>query len=251
MATKKKAAPVTKGTPRKTIETSDLLLEKIEKLELDIDHLQDQLTTYIDSDANAYSNLVFDVRELEGRIEDLEFAIDESDEEQPVEVGAAHECLEYEWPDNDDDEIDAPKYEWRDGKLVDTKRQLPTTLNEYADKCHTAALDNGWWAYHDGGPDAATFDSMAKEISDKLLMIHAEVSEATEELRDSGEFCDIEESWQIPPDEKPVGFASEIADILIRTFDLAGAVGIDLDAEVNKKVEYNKTRGHRHGGKRI
>lgn len=48
---------------------------------------------------------------------------------------------------------------------------------------------------------------------------------------------------------KPEGFASELADVLIRVFDLAGALGIDLEDAVQSKMAYNKTRPHRHGGK--
>jgi hypothetical protein len=46
---------------------------------------------------------------------------------------------------------------------------------------------------------------------------------------------------------KPVGFMSELADIVIRVFDLTGALGGDLDAAVRYKMAYNKTRKHKHG----
>lgn len=54
---------------------------------------------------------------------------------------------------------------------------------------------------------------------------------------------------------KPEGFGIELADALIRQGDLAEALtqaGIPIDLEycVRLKAAYNKTRPHRHGGKR-
>jgi len=43
---------------------------------------------------------------------------------------------------------------------------------------------------------------------------------------------------------------SELADIVIRVYDLAGALGIDLDAAIEVKHQYNVGRPYRHGGKR-
>lgn len=51
-------------------------------------------------------------------------------------------------------------------------------------------------------------------------------------------------------DAKPEGLASELADIVIRVCDTAGALGIDLQRAVAEKLAYNRARPHRHGGKR-
>lgn len=42
----------------------------------------------------------------------------------------------------------------------------------------------------------------------------------------------------------------ELADAIIRILDYCGYAGIDIDAAVERKHEYNKTRPYRHGGKR-
>ena len=68
-----------------------------------------------------------------------------------------------------------------------------------------------------------------------LALITSEVSEALEDFR---------------KDEKE-HFAEEIADVLIRVLDLTGGMGIDIDEEVAKKLEINKKRGFRHGGKKV
>jgi hypothetical protein len=40
-----------------------------------------------------------------------------------------------------------------------------------------------------------------------------------------------------------------IKAICIRVFDLSGAKRIDLEAEIKKKMERNKDRAYKHGGK--
>ncbi len=49
---------------------------------------------------------------------------------------------------------------------------------------------------------------------------------------------------------KPIGVASEAADIFIRLLDFCDAWGIDLENEYEKKMAYNRTRAVRHGGKK-
>jgi hypothetical protein len=49
---------------------------------------------------------------------------------------------------------------------------------------------------------------------------------------------------------KPEGVGSEFADIFIRLLDDCDRFGIDLRAEYERKMSYNRTRAYRHGGKR-
>lgn len=73
------------------------------------------------------------------------------------------------------------------------------------------------------------------KIPAKLALITSEVSEALEAYRK----------------EDSANFAEELADTLIRVLDLASGLGIDLDSAVTAKLEKNKQRGYRHGGKRV
>lgn len=50
---------------------------------------------------------------------------------------------------------------------------------------------------------------------------------------------------------KPEGVPSELADIIIRVLDMCGWYGIDIEAAVAEKMEYNETRSYRHGGKSL
>lgn len=49
---------------------------------------------------------------------------------------------------------------------------------------------------------------------------------------------------------KPLGVASEAADIFIRLLDFCETWNIDLEDEYEKKMAYNRTRAVRHGGKK-
>jgi NTP pyrophosphatase (non-canonical NTP hydrolase) len=68
-----------------------------------------------------------------------------------------------------------------------------------------------------------------------LALVHTEVSEAVEAFRH---------------DDKE-NFIEELADVIIRVLDCAGGLGMDIDEAIRAKLEKNKTRGFRHGGKRV
>lgn len=68
-----------------------------------------------------------------------------------------------------------------------------------------------------------------------LALIHSEVSEALEGFRH---------------DDK-ANFEEELADILIRVLDCAAGLDIDIDSAVEAKLEKNKKREFKHGGKRV
>lgn len=68
-----------------------------------------------------------------------------------------------------------------------------------------------------------------------LCLIHSEVSKALEDFRkDNREH-----------------FAEEIADVMIRCLDLCAGQNIDIEKEILAKLEKNKLRGFRHGGKKV
>lgn len=112
------------------------------------------------------------------------------------------------------------------------------TMQDIVRKAHDNAARKGFW---DGAPlDAAT---RRHYLAAKLALIHSEVSEALEDLRKGAMETTVEDSG------KPVGFPTELADIVIRVADLAGYLGIDLGYEVDRKMEYNTSRPKMHGKK--
>jgi NTP pyrophosphatase (non-canonical NTP hydrolase) len=109
-------------------------------------------------------------------------------------------------------------------------REYSITLNQTAKRAHEMAVKKKFWV----GP--------AGEVSRKLLLIHAEVSEAAEELRrqDGGKA-------RIGEGGKPEGIASEVADVVIRALDLLYYLCPDVEDIVKAKMEYNSTRPDMHG----
>lgn len=136
-------------------------------------------------------------------------------------------------------------------------------FNELAKEVHQNAVEHGWW------DEPRTFGEI-------VALCHSELSEALEEFRagrpmvwkecfakdpvDSDTvWCgapETQECYSLLKDkeceyrgEKPEGIAVEMADCIIRILDWAGKEKIDMDAIIRQKMEYNKTRPYRHGGK--
>ena len=104
-------------------------------------------------------------------------------------------------------------------------------INKLIEKSHDIAISKGWW-------------DQEREIPELIALIHSELSEALEEYRVS-ENLDIRYK-----NNKPEGFVVELADVLIRIFDLSGKYKIDLNKALETKLKYNETREYRHGNKK-
>lgn len=131
-------------------------------------------------------------------------------------------------------------------------------LNCIAADIHSMARAKGWWA--DAASDEDVFASAEERldmdrclIAEKLLMIHSEISEATEELRTAKSIDDLSAVDFADPDDssKPTGFAVELADTIIRILDLAAFLEIDIENALAEKIVFNGSRPYRHGGKRL
>lgn len=122
------------------------------------------------------------------------------------------------------------------------------TITNFCNEIHAWAVVKGWYK---PGQFADTKNPV--EVASKLALVHSEVSEALEEVRD-GHF-DFYESKVIPG--KPEGAIIELADIVIRCMNLAsslqaeGLVTMSLEEAVECKMAYNQKRPYKHGGKAI
>ena len=97
------------------------------------------------------------------------------------------------------------------------------------DFCHGIAKESGWWNQDD--PNTDTRNPL--HFSNKLALIHSEVSEAMEGDRKS--LMDD----KLPHREM---MEVELADAVIRIFDLAGGYGMDLPGAIAEKLAFNTQR---------
>lgn len=102
-------------------------------------------------------------------------------------------------------------------------------LTVVGDEIHANKLRHGW--------KVTTSEDWENqhEIPAILMLIVSELAEALEAFRKG---------------DRP-NFDEELADVAIRLIGLTHGMGIDLKATILAKVEKNRHREHRHGGKRV
>lgn len=97
-------------------------------------------------------------------------------------------------------------------------------------EAHKTAVGKGWW-------------DKPVEQGTSIALMHSELSEALEALRVGN-----------PPDDKIpefLGVEAELADVIIRILDFAEYHKYDVIGAMMAKIKMNKTRSHRHGGKKF
>jgi NTP pyrophosphatase (non-canonical NTP hydrolase) len=90
--------------------------------------------------------------------------------------------------------------------------------------------------------DAHDIDQQRLQVAHRLLLINTEVTEVWEKVRHGFAFTDI---WTT--DKGPQGIPIELADVIIRTADLAQTLGVDLGPAIESKMAFNDTRELLHG----
>lgn len=106
------------------------------------------------------------------------------------------------------------------------------------DEAHRNAVDKGFYGDvravetgHFTDPHDADAVMLRLKLA-RLALIGTEVSEAVEALRKGASTGEV---------------GDELADIVIRTMDLAGFLGVDLESAIEEKMERNRQRPRMHG----
>ena len=115
-------------------------------------------------------------------------------------------------------------------------------LNNFCYKANKIATEKGFW----DSTTSAMSDSISAGgfvqdildafISQKIALIMSECGEALEAMRKN----------HYGLEEKDT-FEDELADVFIRLADLCGQCDIDIERQIEWKMELNKTRGAKHG----
>lgn len=111
-------------------------------------------------------------------------------------------------------------------------------LEELQEELHGLAKRKGW--YDDP-------ETEAQFVNRACANLHDEVSEFHEAFREDRLWkpCDKAEKM-----ESPLNCAEEeLADLVIRAFDMAGKLQVNLANAIRVKHLYNSSRPYRHGGK--
>lgn len=101
------------------------------------------------------------------------------------------------------------------------------SINELVKEIHQNNVDAGWWT------DLATGQKKDRNVGELLCLVHSEISEAMEGIRKN-----------LKDDKLPHRsmFEVELADAIIRIFDIAGAYNLDLGGAMQEKIDFNKSR---------
>lgn len=116
-------------------------------------------------------------------------------------------------------------------------------ITDVSNIIHQSCIDAGWYT------DLETAEPLERNIPEMLCLIHSEISEALEAYRK-----DLPDDHLYGYD----GFDVELADAVIRIFDLSSYLGIDIGHVMSEKFAYNQVRADhkienrmKDGGKKI
>ena len=99
-------------------------------------------------------------------------------------------------------------------------------INNCVKDCHDAAVNGGWWHDENG-------KKIDRNIGELLCLVHSEISEAMEGARKGLMDSHLKHKSMMEV---------ELADAVIRIFDLAESKGFNLGQTIYQKLEYNKLR---------
>lgn len=118
--------------------------------------------------------------------------------------------------------------------LTASKFDVYAALNVLRDQALRIAIDHGF-------KNTLPAEDMA--------LIHSEVSEALEDIRNNKGMTQIWYEKDEDGNDKPCGIPIEMADTVIRVLHFCGKHKIDIRSAVLEKMKYNDSRPYLHGKK--
>lgn len=114
---------------------------------------------------------------------------------------------------------------------------MKLTLSQWAEAVHSLAVAKGW--HEEGASDA--------RVPQFVANLHGECSELWEAYRAGKLRAPCDKAAKMG--EPLTCIEEELADIVIRAFDMACLLGVDIERAIAVKHAFNSTRAYRHGGK--
>lgn len=108
------------------------------------------------------------------------------------------------------------------------RQEILSAIKTLSAKIHLTAVSKGWW-------------EKDRNDGEMIALMHSELSEALENIRHG---C--------PPSDKIPEFSGveeEYADCIIRILDASYKRGYRIGEAILAKMEHNKCRSYKHGGK--
>jgi len=109
------------------------------------------------------------------------------------------------------------------------------TIKNIGKTAHEVNKNNGWDVFQPSDWPSKLSKDNIRFLCTHTALIHTEVAEATEAIRNRDK----------------ENFIEELADTVIRIASIAHGLGVDLGPVIKKKIKKNSTRGLHHGGKAI
>lgn len=126
--------------------------------------------------------------------------------------------------------------EQREELISNLAEEKELTINGLVKQAHENAVNKGFWDTYNRVIDELWSKDYVEDIrtayiNQFLILTIGEISESVEGLRKG----DAD------------NFKEELADVYIRLSDLVGGLEIDIETEIKKKMDKNKTREKMHG----
>lgn len=128
--------------------------------------------------------------------------------------------------------------------LMTEKKSVSFHVKKLIKKVHKQNKKAGWWndLYTNESLTNKPGEPFVRNVPELLIMVHSEITEAFEGYRSN-----LMDSHLPQYNSLTV----ELADAVIRIFDIAGGLGLNLAGAIQDKLEYNKNRADHKKSNRL